>query len=57
MISDEYHIQYEKERIWEKNKWMGIPCWKLPMDAFVIQELILKTRPEFIIETGAGHGG
>jgi cephalosporin hydroxylase len=27
------------------------------MDAFVIQELIFKTRPTYIIETGTGHGG
>lgn len=54
---NEYHIQYEKDRIWEGNTWMGVSCWKLPMDAFVIQELIVKLRPEFIIETGTGMGG
>lgn len=57
MISDSYHIEYEEKRIWEKNTWLGIPCWKLPMDAFVIQELICKTRPNWIVETGTGHGG
>jgi cephalosporin hydroxylase len=57
MISDEYHIEYEEKRVWEKNTWLGIPCWKLPMDAFVIQELIYKLKPDFIIETGTGHGG
>lgn len=54
---DEYHKYYEKNRIWEKNSFLGIPCWKLPMDAFVIQELIYRTRPDYIIETGTGHGG
>ena len=54
---NDYHKLYERKRIWEKNTWLGIPCWKLPMDAFVIQELIYRTRPEFIIETGTGHGG
>lgn len=54
---DEYHILYEKARIWDNNSWLGVPCWKLPMDAFVIQELIVKLRPEFIIETGTGKGG
>jgi len=57
MKSSNYHIQYEKERIWANNTWMGVPCWKLPMDAFVIQELIVKLKPEFIIETGTGMGG
>jgi len=54
---NEYHKLYESNRIWEKNSFFGIPMWKLPMDAFVIQELIIKTRPEYIIETGTGHGG
>lgn len=54
---NEYHKLYEKAKIWEKNSWFGIPMWKLPMDAFVIQELIVRIRPEYIIETGTGHGG
>ncbi len=54
---DEYHILYEKSKIWDKNSWFGVPCWKLPFDAFVIQELIVRLRPEFIIETGTGCGG
>lgn len=55
--SDLYHMKYEKDKVWAKNTWMGVPCWKLPMDAFVVQELIVKTLPEFIIETGTGRGG
>jgi len=52
-----YHIEYEEKRIWDKTSWMGVPCWKLPFDAFVIQELIVKSKPEVIIETGTGKGG
>lgn len=54
---DEFHIEYEKNRIWEKTNWLGVPCWKLPFDAWIMQEIIFKTRPEFIIETGTGSGG
>ena len=54
---DEYHKLYERARIWEDNHWLGEPCWKLPMDAFVIQELIVKLEPDYIIETGTGRGG
>ncbi len=57
MISDEFHIEYEEKRIWNKTSWMGVPCWKLPFDAFVIQELIFNQRPQWIIETGTGKGG
>lgn len=54
---DVYHRLYENARIWENNTWLGISCWKLPLDAFVIQELIIKNKPDFIIETGTGLGG
>jgi cephalosporin hydroxylase len=57
MISDEYHKWYESNRIWEKTKWLGVPMWKLPFDAFIIQELICMIMPDLIIETGTGCGG
>lgn len=57
MISDEYHKWYETNRIWEKTSWLGTPMWKLPFDAFIIQELICMIKPDLIIETGTGCGG
>jgi len=54
---DEFHTWYENNRIWENSSWLGVPIWKLPFDAFVIQELIYKIIPDFIIETGTGCGG
>ena len=54
---DIFHIYYEQNRIWEHSSWLGVPIWKLPSDAFVIQELIYKVRPDYIIETGTGKGG
>ena len=54
---NQYHKLYENARIWEETTWMGVPCWKLPMDAFIIQELIFKLEPDFVIETGTGRGG
>jgi cephalosporin hydroxylase len=54
---NEYHKLYESARIWETNTWLGVKCWKLPMDAFIIQELIFNLKPDFLIETGTGKGG
>jgi cephalosporin hydroxylase len=54
---DEFHQWYEKSRTWEQTTWLGVPCWKLPFDAFVMQELIYKIKPDYIIETGTGCGG
>lgn len=54
---NEFHRFYEKSRLWKNTKWLGIPCWKLPFDAFMIQELIFNLKPDYIIETGTGCGG
>jgi len=54
---DEYHKVYEKSRIWEETTWLDVPCYKWPPDAFVMQELICKLKPDYIIETGTGKGG
>src|SRR6478672_9788838 len=37
--------------------WFGRPIIQLPEDIITLQELILQTRPDLIIETGVAHGG
>jgi cephalosporin hydroxylase len=37
--------------------WMGRPAIQFPNDAWAMQELIWKVRPDLIIETGIAHGG
>lgn len=54
---DEFHNFYENTRMWENTYWLGVPMWKLPFDAFIIQEIINEIKPDYIIETGTGIGG
>ena len=37
--------------------WMGIPIMQYPSDLMVMQELIWKIKPDYIIETGIAFGG
>lgn len=37
--------------------WLGIPVIQTPEDLVLMQELIFKLQPDFIIETGIAHGG
>lgn len=37
--------------------WMGRPVIQLPEDMIRIQEVIYRTKPDVIIETGIAHGG
>lgn len=43
---------------WAYNfQWMGRPAIQFPNDAWAMQELIWKVRPDLIIESGIAHGG
>ena len=37
--------------------WLGIPVIQFPNDILVIQELIHRIKPKYIIECGIAHGG
>jgi cephalosporin hydroxylase len=37
--------------------WMGRPAIQFPNDAWAMQEIVWKVRPDLIIETGIAHGG
>lgn len=41
----------------EMPRWRGTKCWKNPMDLWVYQEIIYKTQPDVILETGTACGG
>ncbi len=37
--------------------WMGRPAIQFPQDLIAMQEIIWRTRPEVVVETGIAHGG
>ena len=37
--------------------WLGRPFIQVPQDIIALQEIIWKTKPDLIIETGIAHGG
>ena len=50
-------IKADRYRWLHQSSWMGEPVLNLPQDMFAIQEIVFKTKPEFIIETGVAWGG
>lgn len=37
--------------------WLGVPVIQTPEDLILVQELIFKIKPDFVVETGIAHGG
>src|SRR3989338_6442268 len=50
-------VEADRHRWIHQNTWMGEPLLNLPQDMFAIQDIIWRTRPEFIIEVGVAWGG
>jgi cephalosporin hydroxylase len=50
-------IRYQTDLLFGKVTWMGIPAWKMILDAWVYQQIAYKVRPEIIIEIGNAEGG
>jgi cephalosporin hydroxylase len=40
-----------------QTNWLGEPILNIPHDMFALQEIIYRTRPEYIIEVGVAWGG
>ena len=56
------HAQQWARTGWENKisyeiTWLGVPIIQLPNDMILMQELIFKIQPDFIIECGVAHGG
>jgi len=47
----------DKHRWIHQTLWFGEPLLNLPQDMFAIQDIIWRTRPDYIIEVGVAWGG
>ncbi len=39
------------------NLWLGVPVWKNPLDMWVYEEILYRTKPDVLIEAGTYKGG
>jgi len=47
-VDNKYSYQFD---------WLGVPIIQMPEDLIIFQEIVYKTRPDLIIETGVARGG
>lgn len=50
-------IRADQFRWIHQTRWMGEPILNLPQDMFALQDIIFRTKPDFIVETGVAWGG
>ncbi len=49
-VSSKNKLSYEID-------WLGVPVIQTPEDLVLLQELIFKVKPDFVLEIGIAHGG
>jgi cephalosporin hydroxylase len=43
--------------LWRQVSWLGVPILQWPTDLLLLQELMTRLRPRYVVETGLHHGG
>lgn len=56
-LSKDWMINVSKNKYSYNFTWLGLPIIQFPQDILAMQEIIWKTKPDIIIETGIARGG
>ncbi len=52
-----YRVWFEHRVDTHTLSWFGYEMMKCPLDLWIYQELLVRTRPDFVVETGTWRGG
>jgi cephalosporin hydroxylase len=56
-VAEAFFRLYGESRVWMNTKWLGTNVAKWPLDLWIYQEILFRTRPDVIVETGTWFGG
>lgn len=56
-LINSFHKHYYESEVWKNTNWLGFKTLKCPLDLWIYQEIIVETKPDWIIECGTNTGG
>lgn len=56
-VIDRFHQLYYDSGVWGSTEWLGVRTAQNPNDAWIHQEIIVRVRPDVIVEAGTQYGG
>jgi cephalosporin hydroxylase len=57
MTLRDWLLHHQREIGFKQSRWMGLPAYKNPLDAWIYQEIFYEVRPTAIVEIGSANGG
>jgi cephalosporin hydroxylase len=54
---DRFHQFYYDSGVWGSTEWLGVRTAQNPNDAWIHQEIIVRVKPDVIVEAGTQYGG
>ncbi len=48
---------HQREIVFDRCRWMGVPALKNPLDAWIYQEILWEVKPDVVVEIGSHSGG
>lgn len=55
-IITRFHKIFYAARPWAQSSWLGAKIHQHPCDMWIMQEIIVAAKPDFVVETGTLHG-
>jgi cephalosporin hydroxylase len=55
--SQAWYLQASRQEYSYHFSWLGLPIIQFPQDVVAMQEIVWRTRPDVIVETGVARGG
>lgn len=52
-----YDVWFEENQVFQYTSWLGVYVQQDPSDAFAIQDMLYRVKPDLIIEVGTNTGG
>ncbi|KAJ9454856.1 Rhamnosyl O-methyltransferase [Diplonema papillatum] len=52
-----HDVFFEEWQRFSFGNWLGVKCQQDPMDAFAIQDMLWRVKPDLLIEVGTNNGG